>query len=277
MQLKRLFPSLRSFLKERRAAASKGLHSMRGNRQRQFLLLRVLGGGLVAVVSTLAFVLLAGEVVEGDTRAFDLLLLHTAQSLQAAHPRWFEPVRDFSGLGSTAVMTVLTTLTVGYLALVSLRTSALLVAASVFSGALCVKVLKVAFGRARPDTAYAELVATTLSFPSGHATMSAVVFLTLGALVAHTRTRWIERLYILGAAAVMTLLVGMSRVALGVHWATDVLAGWAFGSAWAIAWLLWAGFVERRRLSKQNEKCPAVPGASARPPALHPSTSEDLP
>ena len=257
--MKRFLQPLRAFLKKPVGATTRGFRCMAGNRQQQFLLLRVLGWTLVAVLSTLAFVLLAGEVVEGDTRAFDVLLLHEAQALQAAHPQWFEAMRDFSGLGSTVVLTLLTATTVGYLALVSLRTSALLVAASTLSGALCVRAFKLAFGRARPDTAYAELVTTTLSFPSGHATMSAVVFLTLGALVANTRTRWVERLYILGAAAAMTLLVGISRVALGVHWATDVLAGWAFGSAWAIAWLLWAGFVGQRRQRRENAKFSRAP------------------
>ena len=244
--MKRSRQPLCLFLKRLVGATADGFHSRVGNRKQQFFLLRVLSWGLAVVVSTLAFVLLAGEVAEGDTRAFDLALLHAAQSLQATHPGVFETMRDFSGLGSTVVLTLLTTITVGYLALVSMRTSALLVAASILSGALCVKAFKVAFGRARPDTAYAELVTTTLSFPSGHATMAAVVFLTLGALVANTRTRWVERLYILGAAALIALLVGTSRVALGVHWATDVLAGWAFGSAWAIAWLLWAGFLSQR-------------------------------
>ncbi|MEO6743346.1 MAG: phosphatase PAP2 family protein, partial [Caldimonas sp.] len=127
------------------------------------------------------------------------------------------------------------------------------VVASAISGSICVSTFKAAFGRARPDTAYAELVATGLSFPSGHATMSAVVFLTLGTLVASTRILWIERTYIVCTAVFMTLLVGVSRIALGVHWATDVLGGWAFGSAWAIAWLLLAGLLDRRRLRLEGE------------------------
>lgn len=226
---------------------SSGAGSVVELRQRHLSLVRTLGFGLMAALLILVFALLAGEMLEGDTRAFDMMLLRAAQSLRADHPWVSELMRDFSGLGSTVVLTLFTAITVGYLALVSTRTSALLVAASASSGSICVTVFKAAFGRARPDTVYAELVATGLSFPSGHATMSAVVFLTLGALMASTRMLWIERIYIVCAAALLTVLVGVSRVALGVHWATDVLGGWAFGSAWAIAWLLLAGFIDRRR------------------------------
>lgn len=222
-----------------------------GHCKPQFSLVRTLGFCLLAALLILAFALLAGEMLEGETRAFDMLLLRATQSLRADHPWVSEVTRDFSGLGSTAVLTLFTAITVGYLALVSTWTRALLVAASAISGWICVSVFKTAFGRARPDTAYAELVATGLSFPSGHATMSAVVFMTLGALVASTRALWIERLYIVCAAASMTMLVGLSRVALGVHWASDVLGGWAFGSAWAIGWLLLAGFIDRRRRGDQ--------------------------
>ena len=250
----RLGQSLRLFLKRLAIATTNGANSIIGDRKQQFLLVRTLGLGLVSVLFILAFALLAGEMLEGDTRAFDMALFGAAQSLQLAHPRFFETMRDFSGLGSTIVLTLVTAITVGYLALVSMRASALLVAVSTISGSICVKLFKIAFGRARPDTAYAELVTTTLSFPSGHATMSAVVFLTLGALVASTRTLWIERIYILCAAATMTVLVGISRVALGVHWATDVLGGWAFGSAWAIAWLLLAGFLSRRRHRRASKE-----------------------
>ncbi|MEO8546281.1 MAG: phosphatase PAP2 family protein [Burkholderiaceae bacterium] len=216
-------------------------------RQGHLSFVRTLGVGVAAVLLVLAFALLAGEMLEGDTRAFDMVLLRAAQSLRADHPWVSDVMRDFSGLGSTVVLTLFTAITVGYLALASTRTIALLVAASAISGSICVSVFKAAFGRARPDTVYAELVATGLSFPSGHATMSAVVFLTLGALVASTRMLWIERIYIVCATALMTVLVGASRIVLGVHWATDVLGGWAFGSAWAIAWLLLASLIDRRR------------------------------
>ncbi len=196
--------------------------------------------GLAAVLLTLAFMHLGAAIAEGDTRTFDTYLLRGAQSLRVGHPWLAEVMRDLSGLGSTTVLTLFTVATVGYLALVSARVMAFLVTVSVLSGSVLAGVFKAAFGRLRPNSAFAEGVASGLSFPSGHATMSAIVFLTLGVLVASTRNRLTERIYILAAVSLMTLLVGVSRVTLGVHWATDVLGGWAFGAGWAIAWLLLA-------------------------------------
>lgn len=199
-----------------------------------------------AAVLAFAFAKLGSEVGEGDTRIFDMQLLQRAQSLRAGHPWLAAVMRDLSGLGSPLVLTLFTVATVGYLALVSARITAVLVAASVISGGVLVSVFKAGFGRLRPDVAYAELVVSGLSFPSGHASMSAIVFLTLGALIASTRNRLAERVYILMTATLMTLLVGLSRVALGVHYATDVLGGWAFGTAWVIVWVLLARHIARR-------------------------------
>lgn len=213
---------------------------------RYLSLLKPLSIGLVAVLLSLVFLKLGGEVVEGDTHGFDTRLLHGVQALRAEHPWLAESMRDLSGLGSTIALTLFTVATVGYLALVRARTTAALVAISVGMGSVFVILLKHAFGRLRPDTAFSEVVVSGLSFPSGHTSMSAIVFLTLGALIASTRSRLRERTYILAAASLLTLLVGVSRVALGVHWATDMLGGWAFGAAWAMAWLLLARQVARR-------------------------------
>jgi len=198
-----------------------------------------------AAVLALVFVLLASEVREGDTRFFDMQLLVNAQALRAEHPWLGEAMRDLSGLGSTVVLTLFTVATVGYLALVSQSATAILVATSVISGTVLVSVFKVTFGRIRPDLAYAELAASGLSFPSGHASMSALVFLTIAALIASSHKRAAERVYILMTAGLMTLMVGLSRIALGVHYATDVIGGWALGSAWAILWLLLAHRIAR--------------------------------
>ena len=192
------------------------------------------------------FLKLGSEVVEGETQGFDQALLQLAHGWRERLP-WLAPVlRDITGLGSTVVLTLLTVGTVVYLALFAARRMALLVAVSVTSGILLVSWLKVGFDRARPDPTWAELAVAGMSFPSGHTSMSAIVFLTVGALIAATRRRTSERLFILASAGLLTLLVGLSRVALGVHWATDVIGGWALGSAWAVLWLLLLRSISRR-------------------------------
>jgi undecaprenyl-diphosphatase len=201
---------------------------------------------MVAALLTWGFIQISSEMIEGDTRAFDVTILHAAQSLRLGHPWVAEVMRDLSGLGSTTVLTLFTAVAVGYLAVVRARLTALLVIAAVITGSVGVSLLKAQFGRPRPDVGFAELVAPGMSFPSGHATISAIVFLTVAALLASTRTRAIERTYILAMATLMALLVGLSRIALGVHWATDVAAGWAFGAAWALAWLLCARGLSRK-------------------------------
>lgn len=208
-------------------------------------LLRPLVIGGAAALLAAGFLLLGGTVLEGDTHALDDRVLRAAQALRAAHPDVAAAMRDLSGLGSTTVLTLCVAVGAGYLLLVGRRTTALLVIASSLSGAFLVGTFKSGFGRARPDPQFAELVVGGLSFPSGHATMSAAVYLTLGALLAATRSAWTERAYVLASAALLAGLVGTSRVVLGVHWLTDVLGGWAFGSAWAIGWLLVARSLRR--------------------------------
>jgi undecaprenyl-diphosphatase len=213
---------------------------MQRSLDRYLTLIKPLLAGLVVVVLALAFAYIGSEAVEGETHGFDLHVVHSAQALRSVHPWLAEVLRDFSGLGSTAVLTLFTVSTVCYLAFFSARVTALLVASSVISGTLLVSLFKGSFGRLRPDARLADMVVPGLSFPSGHASMSAIVFLTIGALIASTRSRLNERAFILTTAALMTLLVGLSRVGLGVHWASDVLGGWAFGAAWAMVWLLLA-------------------------------------
>jgi undecaprenyl-diphosphatase len=197
-------------------------------------------GGLVVALLAWAFMLISGEMLEGDTHSFDMQLLQAAKSLRSAQPWVVGVMRDFSGLGSASVLTLFTSVTVVYLMLTRKHAMALLLVGAVISGSVGVNWLKLGFARLRPAAEFAELAAPGMSYPSGHAGNSAIVFLTLGALLASTRIRALERVYILGVAALMTTLVGISRIALGVHWATDVLAGWAFGAAWALAWLMLA-------------------------------------
>lgn len=213
-------------------------HRVRSQVAQDGAVFRALLWSLIALALAIGFAVLGSEMAEGDTKAFDQYLLGAATALRAAHPWLSGVMRDLSGLGSTTVLTLTTVAAVGYLALLGTRSTALMVALSASTGSALVSVLKWGYGRLRPDPASADFVATGLSFPSGHATSSAVVYLTLGVLFASTRVRLAERAYIVGVCAVVTALVGLSRVLLGVHWATDVLGGWAIGAAWAMVWLL---------------------------------------
>jgi undecaprenyl-diphosphatase len=107
----------------------------------------------------------------------------------------------------------------------------------------------------------------TASFPSGHAMLSAVCYLTLGALLAGVVPARRYKAYILGTAIFLTLLVGGSRIYLGVHWPTDVLAGWCLGAAWAMA--CWLG-VRGILLWRQRRMDRVGTGQGAQPPGPPP-------
>ena len=200
-----------------------------------------------------AFIEIAEEMVEGESQAYDTWILMALRNpvnpALPLGPTWLhEVMRDITALGSTSVLSIVTVATIGFLGLSESWRSALLVLVSIVGGVLLSFLLKVGFDRPRPDLMLHSVPVYTASFPSGHAMMSAVVYLTLGALLAATQRDDRLKIYILGLALTLTLLVGGSRVYLGVHWPTDVLAGWALGASWAIAcWLVWTWLRARGR------------------------------
>ena len=106
-------------------------------------------------------------------------------------------------------------------------------------GAILTNLLKNVFARPRPDLVDHLVAVHSMSFPSGHAMGAAATFLTLGALLARTERKKVVRGYIFAVAGLLTLMVGFSRVFLGVHYPTDVLAGWTLGAAWALlCWMI---------------------------------------
>lgn len=208
----------------------------------------------------LAFAEITDEVTEGEgeVRWFDeglLYALRTADPADPIGPRWVElAMMDLTALGGFAVLTLLTILVVGYLLVRKRWGGALIVLAATLGGTAISEGLKVGFNRPRPDLVAHVVEATSMSFPSGHAMLSAVTYLTLGALLARTQRQQRLQAYILGAAVVLTFIVGASRVYLGVHWPTDVLAGWCLGAAWALACWLAATLLTRwgdRRLQSR--------------------------
>ena len=195
-----------------------------------------------------AFGFIAQEVVEGKTLAFDrkiLLALRSASDPSVLiGPVWLpEAARDVTSLGSMIVLAIITVAAVGYLLLAGNSAVAWLMLIAVVGGVALSDLLKFAFGRARPDVVPQMARVFTTSFPSAHATMSAITYLTIGAILAQSQSSSKISLYFMSLAVFLTVLVGVSRIYLGVHYPTDVLAGWCIGAAWALGcWAVSARF-----------------------------------
>lgn len=207
---------------------------------------------LAVVFGLLAFLKLASEMREGETLAFDrwllLALRSNADPSVPIGPDWLRRTMiDLTSLGGTPVLTLITVAAAGYLLVARRAATALFLVLAISGGALTGTMLKLLFARARPELVHHLVEVTNASFPSGHAMNSAVTYLTLGALLARTEKSRAIRAYLIGLAVVLTLMIGSSRVYLGVHWPSDVAAGWCVGGAWAILCSLIARALQRRR------------------------------
>lgn len=205
-----------------------------------------------------AFAEVAEEVMEGESHAFDRAILLSLRSAGSHDdplgPAWLESIgRDFTAFGSVGVLIFILLAAAGFLALQRKYRSILLLVSAVLGGWLLSFLLKIGFDRPRPDLV-AHMVSTmTPSFPSGHALLSATTYLTIGVLLARVQPGRALKIYLMFLAILMTLVVGVTRVYLGVHWPTDVLAGWTVGGVWALTCLLVADWLQRRGKMDRNE------------------------
>ncbi len=213
--------------------------------------LLVLVAVLVAIGSVVAFLKIADAVTEGETARFDASILRAMRDpndpARPIGPWWTEEVaRDITALGGVTVLCLLTAITIGFLVMSRKVHAAMLLLAATAGGAAISSILKDYFERPRPTVVPRLMVVHSPSFPSGHSMMSAVVYLTLGALL----DRFVEgrrlKLYCLIIALLLTLVVGCSRVFLGVHYPSDVLGGWTAGLTWAVFCWLVARYLQKR-------------------------------
>lgn len=197
------------------------------------------------------FVQIADEVVENETKSFDSAILRWFRNPQDMHqtigPHWLTTAAlDMTALGGTTVLIFMVLVTLGFLWIARKRKAFFLVAAAAIGGQIFNSVLKSSFARPRPEIVPHLSEVHTASFPSGHSMMSAVIYLTIGVLISRLVAGPLLRAYILGVAILVTLLVGVTRVYLGVHYPTDVLAGWTAGLAWALICLLVARILQHK-------------------------------
>ncbi|MBN9241749.1 MAG: phosphatase PAP2 family protein [Mesorhizobium sp.] len=198
---------------------------------------------LVALAGLCGFLVMAAAAFDLVPHGFDttilLALRETGAPDQPIGPAWLPgAVRDVTALGSTVVLACLTVAAVIWLWIARQRDKALLMFVAMAGGQALGAVIKLAVHRPRPSVVPHLVTETSLSFPSGHAMMSAVAYLTLALLAAGVLQSSTARFFLLLLAVLTTFAIGVSRLYLGVHWPSDVMAGWCIGTAWAmVCWL----------------------------------------
>lgn len=212
---------------------------------------------LIGIIMLLfSFFEIADDVFEGDTHKIDtdilMLMRDGNDSTNPWGPYWVqEAMRDISGLGGITVLTLVTIAAALYLFMMKKQVEGIYLLLSVNVGMILSNALKFGYARPRPDLVPHGSYTFTNSFPSGHSMMSAVVFLSVGALLSRAHTSYRIKSYFMGIAIFLTILIGISRIYLGVHWPSDVLAGWTAGAICAMCFWLIEWFWQERRLKKQ--------------------------
>lgn len=212
---------------------------------------KVVVTALIIAATLFVFVELSGEVAEGETLGIDNFLLtlfrEAGKPDRLIGPGWMlTTVQDISSLGGVSVTVLISTLVGLYFLLRKQWHLIAFYVSSVTGGTIAMVLLKSLFNRPRPTIVPHLSPVSMESYPSGHSMMSAIVYLTLGAILARSTKSLPMRMYYLGSACILTLITGISRIMLGVHYPSDVLAGWCAGIIWAGSSYLVAQFLQRR-------------------------------
>jgi undecaprenyl-diphosphatase len=213
---------------------------------------------LLAAALGMVFAKILSELLEGGTADIDRAISHLFRApgnpSEPLGPLWLQVMaRDITALGGLAVLTLVTIASLGYLALTRQWAFVVMVTASVLGGTAISSVVKLSIQRPRPDFSPEVIHLHDFSFPSGHSMLSAATYLTLGILLARAQSRLRTKIYLLSLAMGVTVLVGLSRLYLGVHWPTDVLGGWCAGAAWAILCWSAAEWLHLRRAADERQ------------------------
>lgn len=211
---------------------------------------RILFGFFLVSLSLWALLTIGGEMAEGETAAFDrwalLALRNPANLSDPIGPRGFEEaMRDITALGGVTVLTLITIVVVIALWRGARRAEATVFAGVVIAAQAASEGLKILYDRPRPTLVPHASYVYSNSFPSGHSAMSAAVYILLAAILAANLKTQASRTLVFGLAVLLVVMIGISRVYLGVHWPTDVLAGWALGCGMAFLGVIGMGRAAR--------------------------------
>ena len=197
-------------------------------------------GALVMLALLVAFLGLGGAMLAGvldDLDRYLILQLRGAGGLGDPVGSWGveEAVRDLTAMGGTTLIVVFTASAGLFLLAHQRRRQAMVIVGLVLLASITKEAAKAFFDRARPDVVSQEVVVQSASFPSGHTTMATALYLMLAVLASSYGLSSRGRMIACWVAILLAGLVGFSRVYLGVHWPSDVLAGWCLGAFWATA------------------------------------------
>lgn len=232
-----------------------------------------IGALFIIALGVMTFVEVADDMTEADGQAFDWQVLRALRPFAADPgrpwgPWWLkEAADDITSLGGISVLGLFAVVAIVFLIIQRKRLSAVLLVAGLAGGVLLSEGLKTLFERERPPAVYQAVETINASFPSGHALLSAVFYLSLGVMLSRAFPQRRFKIYVVGVAVLMTVLVGATRIYLGAHWASDVFAGWSVGAAWAMAlWLVSYAVARRQRQAHaplQDEPAPSETSADA--------------
>jgi undecaprenyl-diphosphatase len=202
---------------------------------------------LIALGGYLADELIEGEGWSADTRLL-LALRMPGHPQTPIGPHWLlQSAIDITALGGATLMWLFGIAGLIWLLWIGKRAEAAWIAVSLIGASLIDNGLKAWIARPRPALVPHLAQVTDASFPSGHAMVSAALYLTLALMLAEGAKGWAARVAIVAFGATLAVLIGCSRVYLGVHWPSDVLAGWSFGTAWALAVFAGNRWIKRAR------------------------------
>jgi undecaprenyl-diphosphatase len=213
---------------------------------------------LIIFLGTWAFLALAHEMRTGATQSLDERVMRAVRRSDdpglLIGPAWVQDTaRDITALGGYSVLILLVAITAGFLQLHGKRGETRFLVGAAVSGYFVGMLLKAYFVRPRPTVVPQLEIAYQTSFPSGHSMMSAIIYLTLGALLTQFAGNLPRiRVYFVLCALFLTGIVGVSRVYLGVHYPSDVLAGWTAGLVWANLCALVAARLQRRGMIEEE-------------------------